>query len=230
MLRGEATRKRLLEETARLARRQGFSRTSVNTVLQASGVKKGALYHHFPGKDALGLAVLAREQDNFIAFLDSCLDPSAPLASLERFFTAALKKHRDTGFVGGCLWGNTALEMSDSDAPHLVLVKGTFDRWIKKIAPVIDAGQKSGEIRADLPAETVAYTIVAGIEGGIMLSRLMKQEGPLKTCLQSLRILLTQHGNAEIMNTRKPDGSSRAGKKRNAQAGSKKENSMGVYS
>jgi TetR/AcrR family transcriptional repressor of nem operon len=195
MRRGESTREKLVAETARLARRRGFSRTSVNTVLEATGMKKGALYHHFPGKDELGLAVLAREREDFIAFLDSCLDPSTPLASLERFFAAALKKHRDTGFIGGCLWGNTALEMSDSDSPHVDVVKQMFDDWIGKIESVISAGQSRGEIRSDLSSARLACMSVACIEGGIMLSRLTKQEGPFKTCLESLRAILTnQYG------------------------------------
>lgn len=190
MGRGEKTRERLLAETASLVRRQGFSRTSVNTVLEAAGVKKGALYHHFPAKDDLGLAVLTRARDDFLAFLDASLDPADPLASLDRFFAAALQKHRETGFVGGCLWGNTALELSDSDAPHVDIVKRMFKDWIGRIESVIRAGQNLGEIRMDLPAGNLACIAVAVVEGGIMLSRLTKKEGPLKTCLESLRAML----------------------------------------
>jgi TetR/AcrR family transcriptional repressor of nem operon len=202
MRRGESTREKLITETARLARCRGFSRTSVNNVLQATGIKKGALYHHFPGKDDLGLAVLARERDGLIALLDRCLDPASPLASLENFFAAALKKHRERGFVGGCLWGNTALEMSDSDAPHVDIVKRMFEDWITKIERVIRAGQKAGEIRSDLTAAKLACMTVAGIEGGIMLSRLTKKEDPLKTCLQSLRTILVKRNNPKSLNIR----------------------------
>lgn len=192
MNRGDITRERLLNETERLVRRRGFSRTSVSSLIEAAGVKKGALYHHFPGKDDLGLAVLARDRDGFLAFLDANLDPAMPLESLDRFFAAALAKHRDTGFVGGCLWGNTALEMSDSDTPYVDMVKRVFEYWITKIECVISSGQEAGQIRTDLPAAHLANLIVSGIEGGIMLSRLTKQEGPLKNCLCALRLLLSK--------------------------------------
>lgn len=203
MRRGDATREKLLTETTHLVRKRGFSRTSVSTLLQAAGVKKGALYHHFPGKDDLGLAVLAHDRDGFLAMLDANLDPATPLESLDRFFTAALAKHRDTGFIGGCLWGNTALEMSDSDVPHVDVVKQMFEDWITKVECVIRSGQQTGDIRADLPAADLARLVVAGIEGGIMLSRLTKKEGPFKTCLDSLRALLVQPSSPERQTRRR---------------------------
>lgn len=194
----KTTRDRLLDETARLVERQGFGPTSVNDVLQAAGVKKGTLYYHFPGKDELGLAVLERARDDFLAFLDLALAAPTPMEALERFFEAALQKHRKTGFVGGCLWGNTALEMSDSSPVFSAFVGKVFEEWFCRIERVIHSGQEAGQVRADLPAGELARLVVAGIEGGIMMSRLTKQESPLKTCLASLRVLLTpeSHGGS----------------------------------
>lgn len=186
----KTTRDRLLNETARLVEKQGFGPTSVNDVLQAVGIKKGTLYYHFPGKDELGLAVLERARDDFLAFLDSALDTPMPMEALERFFKAALQKHRKTGFVGGCLWGNTALEMSDSSPVYTAFVGKVFEEWICRIERVIHSGQQAGQIRTDLSAAELARLVVAGIEGGIMMSRLTKQDGPLRSCLDSLRVLL----------------------------------------
>ncbi|MDT8300143.1 MAG: TetR/AcrR family transcriptional regulator [Sedimentisphaerales bacterium] len=186
----KTTRDRLLNETARLVERQGFGPTSVNDVLQAAGVKKGTLYYHFPGKDELGLAVLERARDDFLKFLDSALAAPTPMEALERFFKAALRKHRKTGFVGGCLWGNTALEMSDSSPAYTALVERVFEEWICRIERVIRSGQEAGQIRTDQPAAELARLVVAGIEGGIMMSRLTKLDSPLRSCLESLRLLL----------------------------------------
>jgi AcrR family transcriptional regulator len=59
--RGQATRARLIEVATRLFATQGYDGTSIEAVLAASGVSRGSLYHHFPGKDALFLAVLEAE-------------------------------------------------------------------------------------------------------------------------------------------------------------------------
>lgn len=51
--RGQATRDQLVEIATRLFAEHGYDGTSIDAVLQESGVSRGALYHHFPGKDAL---------------------------------------------------------------------------------------------------------------------------------------------------------------------------------
>lgn len=190
MSNSKTTRDRVLNETTRLVEKHGFGPTSVNDVLHAAGIKKGTLYYHFPGKEELGLAVLEGARDDFLTFLDSALAAPTPMEALERFFKAALRKHRKTGFVGGCLWGNTALEMSDSSPAYTAIVGKVFDEWICRIERVIRSGQEARQIRTDQSATELARLVVAGIEGGIMMSRLTKQDGPLRSCLESLRMLL----------------------------------------
>jgi AcrR family transcriptional regulator len=56
--RGQATRAHLIEVATRLFATQGYDSTSIEAVLAESGVSRGSLYHHFPGKEALFLAVL----------------------------------------------------------------------------------------------------------------------------------------------------------------------------
>jgi len=56
--RGQATRAHLVEVATRLFATRGYDETSIEAVLAESGVSRGSLYHHFPGKDALFWAVL----------------------------------------------------------------------------------------------------------------------------------------------------------------------------
>jgi AcrR family transcriptional regulator len=58
--RGRATREHLVDVATELFAAEGYDRTSIEAVMRAAGVSKGALYHHFPGKDALFEAVLDR--------------------------------------------------------------------------------------------------------------------------------------------------------------------------
>ncbi|MBI4557095.1 MAG: TetR/AcrR family transcriptional regulator [Candidatus Hydrogenedentes bacterium] len=186
MPRMNSTKDRLIDDAERLIQRRGFSATSVNDVLAVTGVTKGALYHHFPGKDDLELAVLKRAGEAFLRWLDDVLLGPSPRESLRHFFTCALEHHQREQFVGGCLFGNTALEMSDVSRRHTDYVDGVFREWSNRLETVICAGQRGGQIREDFPAQDLALMVVATIEGGIMLSRLCKNERPLRSCLDSL--------------------------------------------
>jgi AcrR family transcriptional regulator len=57
--RGRATRRHLLDVATRLFADRGYEGTSIEAVLEAAGVSRGSLYHHFPGKEALFEAVVA---------------------------------------------------------------------------------------------------------------------------------------------------------------------------
>lgn len=198
---GNITKERLLDEATKLVQQKGFGATSVNELLLAAGIKKGTLYYHFPGKDDLGLALLERAKVAFLASVDEALSAPTPLAGLQRFFDAVLQRHRQKGFAGGCLFGNTALEMSDTSSPYAESTKSLFREWTRRIEAVILAGQSAGEIRLDVVAADLAQAIVSTIEGGIMISRLRKEEGPLKTCLTSLLTFVRAQGAAAIPTT-----------------------------
>lgn len=187
---GELTKERLMDEATKLVQQRGFGAVSVNDLLLAAGVKKGTLYYHFPGKDDLGLALLERAKTSFLAWLDEAFSSATPLDGLHKFFSLVLERHRRRGFVGGCLFGNTVLEMSDTSPRYTESMRNLFQIWCEKIAAVILAGQQAGQIRTDLPACDLAQVLVANIEGGIMLSRLKKDEMPLKTCLDSLSVFI----------------------------------------
>jgi AcrR family transcriptional regulator len=58
VVRGRATREHLVAVATRLFAERGFDDTSIELVLQTAGVSRGALYHHFSGKDALFEAAL----------------------------------------------------------------------------------------------------------------------------------------------------------------------------
>lgn len=191
---GKLTREKILEVARELFNSKGFNATTINDLVAATGMQKGSLYFHFAGKDAIAREVLSEATAEFMVFLTKVLGGENPGASIDTFFQCALEKHLGTGFVGGCIFGNTALEMSDSDSEFAGVIDTVFDEWIKRVEVVVAAAQKSGQIRTDISSEALAKHIIATMEGGIMMSRLKKDERPMKECLETLRITLDLHG------------------------------------
>ena len=187
---GEQTREKILTEARLVFKRKGFAATTINDLLDATGTTKGNLYFHFTDKEAIGLAVLKREQQLFYQFLDRIFAEGSPAQGLENFFSQALEKQSQQGFIGGCLFGNMALEASDTSPLFTQLVQEVFNEWNSRLEEQILLAQGNGQIRADIPAGDLAELIVSAIEGGIMQSRLYKSESPLKQSLNALRRVL----------------------------------------
>ena len=187
---GEKTRAKVIETARWLVNKKGFSNTSINDIIQATGVKRGNLYFHFSSKENLGQAILEAAAEEFFEFLSQALQGERPLDKLASFFDAVLEKHRKTNFVGGCIFGNTALEMSDSNPRFTSIIRGVFRRWIDEIAGVLMEARQCGDLKVKIAPELLARQIIASIEGGIMMARLTKDERDLKDCLDSLRALL----------------------------------------
>ena len=76
---GRATRGQLIEVATGLFAEHGYDGTSIEAVLTAAGVSRGALYHHFAGKEALFTAVLEALSERIIAqqteIISGCTDP-----------------------------------------------------------------------------------------------------------------------------------------------------------
>ncbi|WP_188190733.1 TetR/AcrR family transcriptional regulator [Nonomuraea sp. SYSU D8015] len=82
--RGAATRDRVLAIATRLFAERGYDDTSIETVLQETGLSKGALYHHYAGKEALFEAVLeATESAVGVKIMEAVRGITDPAASLK---------------------------------------------------------------------------------------------------------------------------------------------------
>ena len=192
---GAITKQKIIDDSAALFNRKGFSTTSVNDLLNATGVTKGNLYFHFPSKDAVGLEVLRQEHASFMSFLDNALRGETPAECLDNFFQQAIDMHISKGFVGGCLFGNTALEASDTAPAYASLTAETFVAWREKLRVVLEQAQSCNQIRSDSSPSELAEFIVSVFEGGIMQSRLFKDEGPMRRCVKVLRKSIGLHIN-----------------------------------
>ena len=131
---GRATRGQLIEVATRLFTEHGYEGTSIEAVLAAAGVSRGALYHHFAGKEALFEAVVAAVSDRVTAELAEairdCLDP------VDAMRTAALAW---IGLAGDPVVQRIVLV----DAPSVL----GWDRW-----RAMDDGRTLGALRVMLQA------------------------------------------------------------------------------
>jgi AcrR family transcriptional regulator len=93
---GESTRAHIVATATRIFTEHGYAQTSIETLIDAAGVSRGALYHHFPGKDRVFAAVLTAVEERVLAtVVGAAQRASTPLAALHAGCTAWLQLARD---------------------------------------------------------------------------------------------------------------------------------------
>jgi len=188
---GEKTRDHILKATRKILVAQGFHNTSISAVIEATGVKKGNLYYHFASKEDLGLAVLEDAKDEFFSFLAKALAGRDPVAKIINSCKAIFAEQEKNNFVGGCLFGNTALEMTDSNEKFSGVIQEVFDQWTKTLETLLIDARESGALSAKIiPPQLLAKTVVAMVEGAIMMSRVSKREKDLRDFLKAIENIL----------------------------------------
>ena len=167
----ERTRERLLQAAFQEVHRSGFQSASIDTILAATKVTKGALYHHFESKEALGYAVVEEK----IAELtrDRWLRPmrseGEPLDILIRVVRRMPARPRDVR--AGCPLLLLAQEMSPLDEQFRKRLERIFVDWQEGIASLLRKGKIQGTIRRDLNADEAASFLIATVEGYATLAK-----------------------------------------------------------
>ena len=188
----QVTREQILQAAFQAVYEHGLSRTSLDDVLARTGVTKGALYHHFECKQALGCAfideVLApRVRATWIEPVASARDP---IASLQRLLRAVAEKPPAEMLRLGCPLNNLAQEVSAVDEPLRARVEAVFQGWIEAVRQALRRGQDAGAVRVGADVERAAVFIVGAIEGAVSLGKATRDGAVLRRALEELATYL----------------------------------------
>ena len=172
------TRDRIVTATAELFRRQGYNGTGLKQVTTAAGAPFGSLYHHFPGgKEELAEEVLRTSGAAYGALFELVADAAAdPVSAITDFFDGAAAVLEETGYLDACPIGTVALEVASTNDRLRRATHDVFESWIAACAArLVDEGVEPERARE------LATALVAGVEGGFMLSRAARSPEPMRT-------------------------------------------------
>ncbi|HEX6564892.1 MAG TPA: TetR/AcrR family transcriptional regulator [Chthoniobacterales bacterium] len=186
----EATRARILNTAADEFQHRGYHATSMHDIMRIAGVPAGSVYHYFPTKKSLGLAVInervkAEVVDTWIAPIRKASSASQGILAVFDAVAKSIGNHA----VLGCPVNNLALELSLVDPEFQHALRTVFDIWEAAIADRLredSAKQKQG---IGDPAG-VATLVVAIFSGAMSLAKAEQNIAPLRTCRQELVRLL----------------------------------------
>ena len=165
------TRSRIIVAAMELFWEKGFNSTSVADILSRSQVNSGSLYHFFPGKQDVLIAVLEAYRDGIGEMLlapawDGVEDP------IEKIF-ALLDRYRrhlvETDCAYGCPIGSLALELHEPDPSVRALLAANFANWTAAIEARL--AEAADRLPPDLDRKALAEFVLTAMEGAVMQAR-----------------------------------------------------------
>lgn len=185
----DQTRQRLLEAAFDEIYQRGYQGMRVDDVLKRTGLQKGAFYHHFNSKHALGCAVLdevinSEMSERWVQGLEHCDDPIPAIEHIIDDLIAAETSEDEV--ILGCPLNNLAQEMSAQDDEFCQRVRGIFEQWIELLTQAFVRGQTAGTIRKDIDPQAVSLYLVASFEGCIGLAKATQKMDTFLTCRQQI--------------------------------------------
>ena len=171
------TRQRILETSAELFRRQGYSATGVKQIVTAAQAPFGSLYHFFPGgKEELGAEAVRVSGALYAQLIPAVFDPAPdPVSGVRTFFAAAGEHLRETGYEDACPIATVALEVSSTSETMRHACAEVFESWISAGAARFErAGIAVSEARE------LAIGMLAALEGAFVLARALRSTEPLE--------------------------------------------------
>jgi TetR/AcrR family transcriptional repressor of nem operon len=103
-------RDEVLERAMVVFWRNGYQATSIQDLVEATGVNRGSLYPTFGDKRRFFLAVLEHYSERFGKPMMAELNDPNPRRAIEQMFKAIIRRTSDTRWPRGCLYTNTSLE------------------------------------------------------------------------------------------------------------------------
>ena len=169
-------RKKILAAAHGLFYRNGFRGTSMDDVASAAGMTKANVFHYYPTKDALGLAVFDQAAADMKPKLKARFSGAGdPIRAVARMFDEAAGALRQNGCGGGCFFGNLAQELSDHNEPIRVRLAEHLRFWAGQLASSLDRARTSGYFRPELRSDVAAEAIVSLFEGALLYSKASRQ-------------------------------------------------------
>jgi TetR/AcrR family transcriptional repressor of lmrAB and yxaGH operons len=180
---GAETRDRLLDATQELVEGAGYSGAGLNQVIAASGAPRGSLYFHFPGGKEQLVGESVRRAGRAVG---DALERAADSGSTAAESVAAVLRHlgdrlEDSGWRRGCPVATVALETAATSDPLQQACAEVYSAWEAALRARLDDRPDAGDL---------AVTILALIEGALLLARTHRSREPLDRVARQVSALL----------------------------------------
>ncbi|HEY9031022.1 MAG TPA: TetR family transcriptional regulator [Kangiella sp.] len=169
-LRADERREVTVETVVELAGEQNPSEITTAAIAKRMGVTQGALFRHFPNKEAILSSVMEWVSKRLLARIDKAINKnSSPLAALEAMFMAHVDFVCKHPGVPRMLFGE--LQGAKDSAPKR-MVQLMIEGYSFKLKALLEEGVANGELNPELDTQSAALLFIGTVQGLVMQSLL----------------------------------------------------------
>jgi len=168
----EFSENQVLDAAMHLFWAKGYPGTSLQDLVEATGLKPPSIYNAYGNKRGLFNVVLARYSEQIMApFIKTVEDAPTARSAVERLLKAIVKRHFDPATPGGCLVGLAAQERHLHDSDTQSAVGKEFRKLDDAICTRLTKDKSDGEFSDDLDPRGTSTAIVSICAGLFTLGR-----------------------------------------------------------
>ncbi len=183
---GERTRARIVENAAALIHERGVAATTLEDVKVAAEVSGSQLYHYFSDKDELVQAVIDYQADTIVEHNRQALGSPAGIEAWRQMVVTGV---RSTQGKGGCALGSLGGQLAESDPEARSLIAAGFDQWVATISDGLRSLHAEGKLSSGIDPDDLATTLLATLQGGLLLAQVQRSTRPFETAVDTLLAL-----------------------------------------
>ena len=185
---GAETRARIVDAAAQLIFQQGVASTTIEEVRDSAHVSSSQLYHYFEDKPALVRAVIERQAEMAIGTQEQ-FDLSS-LEGLREWRDFVVDSNRLRDGRGGCPVGSLGSALAETEPEARAVVAASFKRWEASIMAGLLRMQALGRLAPESDPRQLALSVLAALEGGLLLAQIQRDPEPLAAALDAMLTLI----------------------------------------
>lgn len=183
-LTAEERRATTVDAVLDMAAEQNPSDITTAAIAERMGLTHGALFRHFPSKDAILQAVLSWVAERLLARVDRAAEgASSPLAALEAVFMAHVDFVADHPGVPRMLFGEL---QRPADTVPRKMVQTLLGRYGERLRRFLEAGKASGELDAELDVDAAVLLFIGTIQGLVIQAMVAGDVGRIRRDAKSV--------------------------------------------
>lgn len=169
----ERTKQLIIEKTAPIFNIKGYSGTSINDIINATGLTKGSIYGNFENKDDVALASFDYNFQRVVFYIRAKISEQISTIDKLLVYPEVYRSFFRLPFlISGCPIMNTSIEADDTHPALKERASNALSFWRNSLERYLSLGIEKNEIKSDVDIKEFTAVFIALIQGGVMQAKL----------------------------------------------------------